>query len=234
MVELKQLCASHYDCNERACAAMSQIEQQDKKKVGLPVGTDQTPTAKPVATKSPNRLQRFFKRLHFFAPDGWLHKTLEVARLQSAITDKKRWIDEMYRQLGERIDLSDALPEDDELRSWRQSVFAARRDVAFMRQRIAEIDNPNITDYIHTDTISGLVSGGAVAGISDRNRRLDEANPATNKINADAAVSGVTGTLSVTGDADATVVKASSPSRSSYIELNSAEKDPSNEFSDEK
>ena len=234
MVELKQLCASHYDSNERACAAMSQIEQQDKKKVGLPVGTDQTPTAKPVATKSPNRLQRFFKRLHFFAPDGWLHKTLEVARLQSAITDKKRWIDEMYRQLGERIDLSDALPEDDELRSWRQSVFAARRDVAFMRQRIAEIDNPNITDYIHTDTISGLVSGGAVAGISDRNRRLDEANPATNKINADAAVPGVEGTLSVTSDTDATVVKASSPSRSSYIELNSAEKDPPNEFSDEK
>lgn len=114
------------------------------------------------ASPSPEEGEKlWFKRSRGRLP--WLRRTLELARLQAAIDEKKRWIDEMHRQMGERLaPFGEPLPDPEELTAWRESLRRSRSEIAYLQQRRMEIENPELA-HNNFDTKPRIISGGAVA-----------------------------------------------------------------------
>lgn len=93
---------------------------------------------------------------------NWISRMLEVSRLQAKVKDKRRWLDEMHRQMGERLEETAELPGEAEIRAWRNILAKSRRELELLQLRLQEVEHPSDEDPPSGDTRPRIIRGGAV------------------------------------------------------------------------
>lgn len=150
---------------------------------GLPLDVQEPP----LAFASTDRLLKSARKKR---RKGWIRRTLELAKLQADLDDKLKWLDETYRQLGERL-VDEGLPEPVELEVWLGLVRRTRKEADLIQQRMVELETPQAAEPTEEATRPRLISGGAasvqteaLSGQASAGRAAETAHPTACPTNA--------------------------------------------------
>lgn len=120
----------------------------------------------------PPKERSFPKQIRRYRRKNWLRRTLELAKVQAALDDKQRWLEEMYRQMGERL-VEQGLPTQAELDAWLEIVHKTRSECEWLQERIYELENPDWNDPPAVVTRPRMIAGGAVAKTHAENAKVE-------------------------------------------------------------
>lgn len=98
---------------------------------------------------------------------SWFRRTVEIGKLQVQQDDKLKWLEEAYRQMGERL-VDQGFPDEEEFETWLHFVRDLRSEIAWLQTRILELENPERSVETTEDTRPiQMIAGGAVASQND-------------------------------------------------------------------
>lgn len=119
---------------------------------------------------------------------NWFRRTIEIGQLQVQQDDKLKWLEEAYRQMGERL-VDHGFPEEDEFQAWLHFVRELRTEIVWIQSRIVELENPGEEAESNEETRPiTMIAGGAVASQGESKgaqQRAQEAPSDSNILDSD-------------------------------------------------